>query len=149
MSTPTPSSAPAPSRGGRHRFRSRRGNHHNHLPRNLNDTSGSGPAAASDSTMASNPAPAAPTSQPEAFNAPTASASRIHSLRDQGHNHGHRGRGGRGGRGNSRAASGVQTTSRGGRAFGGQLTQSLGSSPTSLHAEATEFRPGQAVHSQM
>lgn len=148
MSTPTPASAPAPSRGGRPRFRSRRGNHHNHPPRDGNDASNSGPSTASDSPLALRPASVAPPSQPEASTTPAASSSRSHSPRDHGHNHGYRGRGGRGGRGNLRLAAGVQTMSGGGRAFGGQLTQSLTSSG-SLHPEATEFRPGQVVHSQM
>ena len=112
----------------------------------MNEASTNGPQADLNNTMAHNPASAAPTSQSEASNTPAASSSRSHGSRDQSHN---RGRGGRGSKGNSRAGIGVQTVSGGGRAFGGQLTQSLGSSPASLHADATEFRPGQATHSQM
>jgi len=133
---PTPAAPSAPSRGARHQYRSRRGNHHNARQAGTEASTSNEPSAALDTSPALPPASVTPYNQQHGPDALAASGVG---------GHGTRGWSGRRGRPTRRGGSSTQTISGGGRAFGGQLTRGEPSSTGSLQAGAPEFRPGQPV----
>jgi hypothetical protein len=134
--TPTPAAPSAPSRTGRHRYRSRRGTHHNAPQGGAQSSTSIEHSVASDTSLPLRQAAVTPATQQETSTMSAGSGA-------GGANR--RGRGGRGGRPGRRGASSTQIISGGGRMFGRQLTRAEGSSPGSLQADAPEFRPGQPV----